>query len=794
MSADGVPREKLGVHRVSEVARLTPALLFTADEKGNLDFVNERWAELTGAPSDSLLGTGWMRRVSALDLPGVVKQWRDHILNREPFDVQFRLRRADATYRWVEVRAVPELLADGEALRWFGAGVDIDAQRRAIAAMEFLVESGATVATAQDVETILSRMADASLMGIADVAIFDLLADGRWRRVTVTSAQVPPHSLRTIQTFPAPQSGEVHPIARAMDQARSIHVPEVDESFILENIGDPIRREAWRVTGIRSLVAVPLLARGELLGALTLLRTITDVPFDAADVRVAEEIGHRAGLAIQNVRLNDIATYNARATEVFADIGAALSESLGLQETLEAVLRVLIPACADWGSIETNDESTSKVAAAFPSDGPRDRADERRVVVPLPGLPDGDVSLTVCVTDAARSFDRQADSFFAEVARRIAPAIANARIYERERRIASSFQNAALPASLPEIEGFTFDAVYEAGRSEATVGGDWYDAFVLVDGRIVVSVGDVTGSGLHAAVTMSNVRQAIRGVAHVHADPDVMLQAADRALRSEAPDRFVTAFVGVIDPISNTLTYKSAGHLPALLRLRDGKCTSLVSHGLPLGLRSDDDPPSQIADFPIDSLLVLYTDGLVEATHDLLQGERRLAEIVSDAATARAVHPARTIHDAMLQESGSKDDVAILTVAALARRPGLRWDIDPRDRVGTQAARAAIVNELARRDYPHRLRPSAELILAELIGNLARYAPGEAELLLEWNGHQPVLHVRDRGPGFEFAAKLPPDIYSESGRGLFMISSFALDFQVTRRLDGGSHARVVLNA
>ena len=114
---------------------------------------------------------------------------------------------------------------------------------------------------------------------------------------------------------------------------------------------------------------------------------------------------------------------------------------------------------------------------------------------------------------------RRASSFLEEVARRSALAIANAQLYAREHRVAEALQAASLPRRLPEIDGIALDAIYVPGRSEAQIGGDWYDAFALADGRIVVSIGDVAGSGLDAAVTMSSMRQIIRGIAQVHADP-----------------------------------------------------------------------------------------------------------------------------------------------------------------------------------------------------------------------------------------------------------------------------------
>ena len=117
-------------------------------------------------------------------------------------------------------------------------------------------------------------------------------------------------------------------------------------------------------------------------------------------------------------------------------------------------------------------------------------------------------------------------------ARRLALALHNAETYAHEQRVAGTFQRAALPQTLPERSDVFFDAVYEAGRSEALVGGDWYDAVQLLGGRILVSIGDVCGSGLSAAVTMGLMRQSIRAVGQTTPDPVAILDAADRTLRA----------------------------------------------------------------------------------------------------------------------------------------------------------------------------------------------------------------------------------------------------------------------
>jgi serine phosphatase RsbU (regulator of sigma subunit)/anti-sigma regulatory factor (Ser/Thr protein kinase) len=365
---------------------------------------------------------------------------------------------------------------------------------------------------------------------------------------------------------------------------------------------------------------------------------------------------------------------------------------------------------------------------------------------------------------------------------------------EREHHTSVAFQNVALPKRLPTIPGLTFDAMYEAAGKDALVGGDWYDAFRLPDGRVVISVGDVIGNGIDAAVTMAAARQAIRGAAQVFPEPAAVLDAADRALRSEQPDRIVTAFLGVLDPLTLVFTYASAGHPPPMLRHPDGTIDELAATDLPLGLRNEGGAGKNVTTIlPQDAMLVLYTDGLTESTRDILAGERRLRETLAREDIRNAASPATAIRQAVLDIA--VDDVAILTLAIgkNAERV-LRWSFR-----GDDVASAARI----RRDLARVLRSvrasdaavaDAELVFGELLGNAVRHTDGHIEAALDLTGDSPVLHVLDRGPGFTFHARLPNDDMSESGRGLYIAKALARELSVVERPDGGSHARVVLGA
>jgi GAF domain-containing protein/anti-sigma regulatory factor (Ser/Thr protein kinase) len=542
-------------------------------------------------------------------------------------------------------------------------------------------------------------------------------------------------------------------------------------------------------------------------------------------------------------QLQDRLQFGARAGDV-------LTESLSVDATLQRLVDLVVPGLADWAGIDLiDDHGRLRATAIVHADPARAELVERmrgayaarpevepliiealqkrrahinrtidpdviaRVAPPelLPILtelaPHSSMtvplrsqnrtlgSLVAYWSESDRTYSEDDVPLFEDLARRAAIAIENAQLYEREHEVASAFQRAALPVSLPDVPGVAFDAVYVPARNDAQVGGDWYDALRLSDGRVVISIGDVAGSGLEAAVIMAAMRQIVRGVAHVYPDPATMLDAADRTLKVEHPDRMVTAFVAVYDPIGGKLTYANAGHPPPLVRRADGGVEALPGRGLPLGLRDRTDVDGGVVPIADGSLLLFYSDGLTESTRDPVEGEHRLREILAREAVVDDDRTARRIYDEMLRD-GTHDDVVILTMHLggdnAVRR---RWTFDTADAASARDARLSFVDTLRAAGVATNDVFASELIFGELLGNVARHAPGPIAIALEWDdGSAPVLHVLDDGPGFVVVPRLPSDMLSERGRGLFLVWSLAEEFNVTRRESTGSHARAVLPA
>jgi len=374
--------------------------------------------------------------------------------------------------------------------------------------------------------------------------------------------------------------------------------------------------------------------------------------------------------------------------------------------------------------------------------------------------------------------------------------------YQQAERVCTRFQEAALPLKLPVVMGFSFDAYYRPGPNASVIGGDWYDVLRLADGRIVLSIGDVCGSGLGAVIIMAMLRQVIRGVAYVHPDPLMILDAAGKALRSEHADAYASAFVAVIDPVDMTLTYASAGHPSPLLRLPNGEIEELVYNGVLLGLRSPVGGMPRRMPYFVGSLLVLYTDGLTETGRDISAGEGRLWKAIQACGVVAKDHFSRFIYESVLVEE-AQDDVAILTVDVLpsifasdAKSGKLRvshWVFDVRNHAAFCQNQGEFVEKLRQVGATDDDIYAAEVVFSELVGNVLRYAPGLVEIFVDWTGSAPVLHILDQGPGFSYAPRLPRYLLAESGRGLFIVSSLTDDFNVTLIDEHGSHARAVIS-
>lgn len=364
--------------------------------------------------------------------------------------------------------------------------------------------------------------------------------------------------------------------------------------------------------------------------------------------------------------------------------------------------------------------------------------------------------------------------------------------YERERYVADTLQQALLPQEFPHIDGLTISTAY-LGAEGMAIGGDWFDAFALSDRLLAFSCGDVAGHGLHAATAMGSVRQMVRTAAREDEDPAVVLGRVNRSVCHDGRD-LVTVFYGVLDLDSGALRYASAGH-PAPILVTPGEPTqSLEAAGVILGVDASTVFERRRATLKPGSLLAAYTDGFVEFSRDIDAGHRLLTQAVEASATRS--NAAEAIRDRMFATAAPRDDAALLclTVHTLGADPfrlhRRAWRVDASDGERGVHLRTAIMQYLAEYGSPQSDFSNAELIVGELIGNVARHTTGHAGLEITWRDGSAVLTVDSGGDPYD----IPPaaeNLWKESGRGLRIIASIAPDVRVERN-DAGNRLTATL--
>lgn len=365
-------------------------------------------------------------------------------------------------------------------------------------------------------------------------------------------------------------------------------------------------------------------------------------------------------------------------------------------------------------------------------------------------------------------------------------------------RIADALQRALAPKDLPTASAVAFDATYVAPKHESDIGGDWYDVFNLPDGRIAFSVGDVTGHGLDAAAAMSRAREAIAAAAFSLGSPADVLEQANRILIHRSSP-IVTALYGTIEPSSLSLAYATAGHPPPALAFREEAAIFCDYDGLPLAVERDATYTTFSRTLRRGALLVLYTDGVVEFSRDLAEGEARLLDAVTRHARLSTASPSEPILHDVLGGRPAGDDIALLAIKFIGDpivrdyATGRVWNFDVKDAEAATRLRheiMACVDAHASTTDPF----ASELISGELLSNVVRHTPGVIEVSLEWGVEPAVLAVADKGEGFVPAPKLPEDDYSENGRGMFLVTMLATAVRYVRGDSGGSRIEVVLPA
>ena len=259
-------------------------------------------------------------------------------------------------------------------------------------------------------------------------------------------------------------------------------------------------------------------------------------------------------------------------------------------------------------------------------------------------------------------------SVIEELGRRLAVGLANTDTFAREHAIAETLQRALLPEALPEIPGLDLAVRYLPATEGATVGGDWYDAFPLADGRVGLVIGDVSGHNIASASTMGQLRSLLRAYAIDSPSPDRALQRTNAAVARLLPDALATVVYGVLDPATGDLAYANAGHPAPIVATGAGEAEYLDdTAGTMLGACTTASFTTGHRRLPPGASLLCYTDGLIEHRHhDIDEGFAALSETLQRSRPSSAEQTCATVQAAFVG-AATQDDICLLTARLTGR-------------------------------------------------------------------------------------------------------------------------------
>jgi PAS domain S-box-containing protein len=409
-------------------------------------------------------------------------------------------------------------------------------------------------------------------------------------------------------------------------------------------------------------------------------------------------------------------------TRLLAEASAILASSLDYEQTLRNVAQLAVPDFADWCGLDLVGERGERVAVAVAHVDPeklvlaeRMRAFEAEELDPNQGLgrvfrtglpalypeisdemlvlgaqSDEHLSLlrevgmssvmivplriggrtigamSLVNAESRRRFDSEALAVAQQIADRAATAVENSRLYTSRSQIAATLQRSLLPEALPEIEGWELAALYRAAGEGMEVGGDFYDAFAVESGWLVL-IGDVTGKGVAAAAMTALVRHSARILAEDTAQPARILRRLDATLRNQP--QLSLCSVLCLRLCGNRVTLASAGHPLALLIADAGTVRAVGEPGPLLGAFDDADWLETTIDLGEAETILVYTDGVTDTVGESGRfGDDRLRRLAAECAGAPADELLACLDRRLsdFQVGAQADDTAAL---ALRRTP-----------------------------------------------------------------------------------------------------------------------------
>jgi serine phosphatase RsbU (regulator of sigma subunit)/anti-sigma regulatory factor (Ser/Thr protein kinase) len=433
------------------------------------------------------------------------------------------------------------------------------------------------------------------------------------------------------------------------------------------------------------------------------------------------------------------------------------------------------------------------------------------LVVPIPSSGELPLGAIFLGNREPTAFSRDDEEFVSAIAGHLGIALENQRRIDRlsaqeahVHEVLHSLQEAVRPP-IPAVDATELGVYWEPADETAKTGGDLYDWVTLPDGALHFAVVDVMGKGVAATKDALAVTHALRLLAFDGCPLEHLVSRADSLVCAQNPDVVATLMVGRYWPESGAVKLAGAGHPPALIVRGEG-VSELAAPGIPIGWPGAGS--HGVVEFTLDraDTLVLYTDGLIEGTKDILAGLDALNASALSTVTYPADGMARALVQRSLRGAAHQDDSLALVlrrrtppVVAIPHHllPPFEHRFSP-NFANVGIARHLLRDWLERIDVPKNDMQDVLLVVAELCSNAVRHAsgaPGGVALRARADGDDLVVEVEDDGGTLEWPTRTDevPDAYAERGRGLFLVESLS-DEVSAEVVDGASLVRVVRRA
>lgn len=720
---------------------------------------------------DGRMGS-WAAAIHPDDLPQVMADIAGAFVTRRSYTAEFRLRRRDDEVRWVQMHGW--VAGDDHELTHVGGTVwdNTELGNRAESAARTLRHMADGFVTADPDWTITSVNTQAE-------RLFEpartLLGRPLWEQSAMRSTGLETRCRRAMAQG-APAEFDVQwPTDQRWYRIRltpSPHGPVLHFADITDrHLSDAERTDTGQIAAERAAQL------GRLTTALARAVTVRDV-VDAIAAELRPLFG-AVGLMVQFLegdllRLAETVGYPPEFVDRVR--GARASFPAPNREALQRRTPVYLTSRQDF-------------VRRYPDAADHAFRSEKHAWVFLPLIASGR-PIGCCVISFAESrrFTEEEQTLLTAVSGLMAQALERARLYDEEHRRATELQRGLLPRELPVLPTATTAARYLPTGSG--VGGDWYDVIALSADRVAFIIGDVMGHGLPEAATMGRLRTAVHTLTSLELSPDELLAQLNDLVSDLGDDFYATCLYVLYDPVTRVCTMARAGHAPPALLLPDGRVRFPdLPANPPLGAAT---PPVETGhvDVPDGTVLVLYTDGLVEsASRDIDGGMKQLAAVLAASHHAGPSAMAGSVDqlcDMLVStlwpgQAASSDDAAVLVAqtGGLPSGAAVSWEL-PEGPVAAGEAREHVRRQL---DTWHLddLVMTTELIASELVGNGIRHARGPLGLRLQ-RGRVLTCEVSDHSlttPRVRRA--LDTD---EGGRGLQLVAALSQRWGTRYTVDG----------